>query len=95
MTATDPDTLPSVSPVPVPPAAHAAEGAEAVAAMLGVTPTEGLSSADASRRLEAWGPNRLDEPPPRPPWLLFLDQFRNLLVLILIGAAVEIGRAHV
>ncbi|MCJ7437433.1 MAG: HAD-IC family P-type ATPase, partial [Acidimicrobiia bacterium] len=88
MTATDPETLPGVSPVPVPPAAHAAESAEAVAARLGVTPTEGLSSSDAARRLEAWGPNRLDEPPPRPPWLLFLDQFRNLLVLILIGAAV-------
>jgi Ca2+-transporting ATPase len=53
-----------------------------------VNRAEGLSPSDAADRLAAWGPNRLDEPPPRSPWLLFLDQFRNLLVLILIGAAV-------
>ncbi len=47
----------------------------------------GLSEADARQRLERVGPNQLREKPPRPAWLKFVDQFKNLLVLVLIGAA--------
>jgi Ca2+-transporting ATPase len=42
-------------------------------------------------RLAEAGPNRLAEKPPRPLWRKFLDQFRSLLVLILLGAALMAG----
>ena len=48
---------------------------------------QGLTAAEAQSRLDRVGPNRLREKPPRPVWLKFIDQFRNLLVLVLIGAA--------
>jgi len=62
-----------------------------VAAALDVDPAVGLGSATAARRLAAHGPNQLLEPPSRPAWKLFLDQFRNLLVLILVFAAALAG----
>ncbi len=49
--------------------------------------TQGLLEAEVRQRLEHFGANRLREKPPRSPWLKFADQFRNLLVLVLIGAA--------
>ena len=51
----------------------------------------GLSVTEARRRLESHGENRLTEKPPRPVWLKFLDQFRNLLVILLAGAALLAG----
>ena len=48
----------------------------------------GLTEAEARQRLERFGPNRLKEKPQRPVWMKFLDQFKNLLVIVLIGAAV-------
>ncbi len=48
----------------------------------------GLDPAEAARRLTVIGPNRLAEPPVRPAWKRFVDQFRNVLVLILLAAAV-------
>ena len=51
----------------------------------------GLPATEAGRRLAADGPNRLPEPPRRSRLALFLDQFRNLLVVILLGAAVLAG----
>ena len=53
--------------------------------------TQGLSTAEARQRLDRFGPNRLREKPPRPVWLKFVDQFKNLLVLVLIGAAALAG----
>ncbi len=47
----------------------------------------GLTTAEAQQRLDRFGPNRLREKSPRPVWLKFIDQFKNLLVLVLIGAA--------
>ena len=58
---------------------------------LDVQPELGLSTAEARLRLERYGENRLAEAPPRSRWLLFLDQFRSLLILVLIGAAVLAG----
>ena len=51
----------------------------------------GLTSAEAAARLAAHGPNRLPESEARPRWQLFVDQFRNLLIVILMGAAVLAG----
>ncbi|MCX7795002.1 MAG: calcium-translocating P-type ATPase, PMCA-type [bacterium] len=48
----------------------------------------GLSSEEASKRLKTYGYNELPEPP-RPTLLAqFLDQFKSMLVLILIVAAI-------
>jgi Ca2+-transporting ATPase len=51
----------------------------------------GLSTAEAAARLAQVGENRLAEAPPRPKWRAFLDQFKNVLILVLIGAAVLAG----
>jgi Ca2+-transporting ATPase len=58
----------------------------AALARLGTT-SEGLSETEARQRLERHGQNRLNEKPPRPAWLKFVDQFRDMLVIVLIGAA--------
>ena len=47
----------------------------------------GLSARDAARRVAEVGPNVLAAPRPRPGWLRFADQFRNPLVMVLLGAA--------
>ena len=52
---------------------------------------DGLTTNEAAARLATHGSNRLAEKPPRPAWLKFLDQFRSLLVIILLGAAVLAG----
>jgi Ca2+-transporting ATPase len=57
------------------------------AAELSVDPARGLDTEEARRRQAKWGENRLLEVKPRPLVLKFLDQFRNLLVLVLLLAA--------
>ncbi|MFA7279430.1 MAG: HAD-IC family P-type ATPase, partial [Sterolibacterium sp.] len=64
---------------------------EQVATDLGCDPARGLDLGEAAERLARVGPNRLAEKPPRPIWRKFLDQFKSLLVLILLGAAVVAG----
>ena len=66
---------------------HALPAAEAVR-RLDVDAHLGLSSAEAARRLEQHGPNRLDELPREPRWRAFLRQFQDLLIVILLIAAV-------
>lgn len=48
---------------------------------------EGLTSLQAQERLEKFGPNALREEKKRPVWRVFLEQFKDLLVVILIAAA--------
>ena len=55
---------------------------------LDVNPETGLSSDEAALRQQHYGPNRLRETPPRSRWLLLADQFKGVLILVLIGAAV-------
>jgi Ca2+-transporting ATPase len=64
---------------------------EQVANELCSDPAQGLTDAEATVRLAERGPNRLAEKPPRAAWRKFLDQFRNFLVIVLIGAAVLAG----
>ncbi|MBU0592884.1 MAG: cation-translocating P-type ATPase [Gammaproteobacteria bacterium] len=52
---------------------------------------QGLTETEARQRLERFGPNRLREKPPRPAWMKFLDQFKDLLVIVLFGAAILAG----
>lgn len=47
----------------------------------------GLTEAEAARRLEEEGPNRLPEPPRRTALQRLLAQFNNLLILVLLGAS--------
>jgi len=61
---------------------------EEVAGFLGVQPDVGLSGATAAQRNRQYDPKRLSEAPPRSPWSVYLGQFKSVLILILIGAAV-------
>ena len=66
---------------------HARPAAEAIRE-LDVDQREGLASAEAARRLDRYGPNRLAEAPKEPRWRAFLRQFQDLLIVILLVAAV-------
>ncbi|SHJ04647.1 Ca2+-transporting ATPase [Hymenobacter daecheongensis DSM 21074] len=55
---------------------------------LATTAEQGLSPAEAARRLREYGPNQLTARPPRPVWRKFLDQFKNVLVLVLLATTV-------
>ncbi len=52
---------------------------------------EGLTASDAARRLALHGPNRLPEGQTRGPLRRFLAQFNNVLIFVLIGAAIVTG----
>jgi magnesium-transporting ATPase (P-type) len=64
---------------------HTLPGAEVLEA-LGSAP-EGLSTAEATKRLETIGPNRLPEPPKEGLLKRFFKHFNDLLIYILIAAA--------
>lgn len=51
------------------------------------TCSEGLSSEAAAKHLEKYGKNAIAEARKKPVWLIFLEQFRDFLVIILIIAA--------
>src|SRR5512135_8999 len=66
---------------------HALEAAEALR-RLDVDGHHGLSSEEAGRRLAAHGPNELKKEEKASPWTLFLGQFKNVLIIILLVATV-------
>jgi len=51
----------------------------------------GLNEAEALRRNQNQGPNLLHEKKKKSGWLLFIDQFKDLMILILAGAALLSG----
>ena len=53
--------------------------------------TAGLPAEEAARRLVQYGPNKLAGSRRRPPWLMFLLQFKDWMILILLAAAVVSG----
>lgn len=55
------------------------------------TSIEGLSNTEAQKRYELDGPNELQEKKKTPVWLMFLNQFRDFMILILALAAVLSG----
>ena len=60
---------------------------------LGSDAARGLTTAEARRRLEQYGPNRLKSAPETPWWTRLLEQFHNVLVIILLVAVViSVGR---
>ena len=60
--------------------------ADQVAQALNVDPRTGLSSDEAKRRLDKFGPNELASAPPVPKWKKFLQQFQDPLVYLLLAA---------
>lgn len=60
--------------------------ANQVAQALNVDPRTGLSSDEAKRRLDKFGPNELASAPPVPKWKKFLQQFQDPLVYLLLAA---------
>lgn len=64
-------------------AGHASSAAE-VAGQWGADIGSGLKAAEVGSRLARYGENRLAEKPPRSKWLALLDQFKSLLILVLI-----------
>ncbi len=57
---------------------------------LGSSPS-GLSDGEAQQRLERYGPNELEEKERETPFMMFLGQFRDFMILVLVGAAVISG----
>jgi Ca2+-transporting ATPase len=78
---------PIVARDPEPTAWHAAD-VGAVLDELQVNPRQGLAEAEVRRRLELHGPNELKREEQRSPLWLFLGQFKNILIVILLLATV-------
>jgi P-type Ca2+ transporter type 2C len=57
-------------------------------ARLEVDPRAGLDAAEVERRRAQHGPNKLAEAEKEPPWRAFLRQYRDLMQLVLLGAAI-------
>jgi Ca2+-transporting ATPase len=55
------------------------------------TGPEGLSNDEVSSRIKKHGHNVLPEKKKEPAWLLFLKQFKDFMILVLIAAAVVSG----
>lgn len=79
---------PATAPVPDAVEAPWSLAPEELAERLDADLAAGIDPDEAASRLERHGPNRLAEPPGRPAWKRLAAQFTDLLILILIGAAV-------
>ena len=55
---------------------------------LGTKPHVGLSNHKAKERLTSLGPNLLITQPPVSPWRIFVRQFRDFMVLVLLGTVI-------
>ena len=52
-----------------------------------VDPSQGLEEREAERRHQKYGPNRLRQAQQRSIWQILLEQFKSLVVLLLVAAA--------
>jgi len=60
---------------------------DVTAQRLKTDPTRGLTNDEAAQRLEAYGPNRLEQARGRSTFAILVDQFKSLMVLLLGAAA--------
>jgi len=65
-----------------------AQTVEAALKGLGTADSNGLGAAEAAVRLDRDGPNELTHESGKSPWKILADQFTNLLVVLLVVAAV-------
>jgi Ca2+-transporting ATPase len=72
---------------PAPSAWHALSPSQ-TASLLRTSVDTGLTRQEAARRLRDVGANRVGDVPERPLWRLAVDQFRSIVVLLLLGASV-------
>lgn len=72
---------------PAEPATYERSATE-IAQQYQVDPARGLNDAEVASRREEHGWNELAQKQPRPAWLRFLLHFTDLMVLLLIGAAI-------
>jgi Ca2+-transporting ATPase len=61
---------------------------EAVSEELQVDPAQGLSEAEAAKRLGQYGPNSLTETKEEPTWRAFLRQYKDYMRIVLLAAAI-------
>ena len=52
---------------------------------------KGLTTEEAKTRLAKYGPNELQAKKKKPVWMIFLNQFRDFMILVLIAAAIISG----
>jgi len=64
-----------------------AESKEAVLKVLESREGAGLSGEEVQARLERYGPNRLREKKPKTTLARFFEQFKDVMILILLAAA--------
>ncbi|KAM7207668.1 putative calcium P-type ATPase [Naviculisporaceae sp. PSN 640] len=64
-----------------------AKSAKEVLDTLGVNPATGLTDAQVASQRAKHGKNSIPDEPPTPIWELILEQFKDQLVLILLGSA--------
>src|ERR1700757_5474161 len=76
------------SPPPVGAPAWHTVTAEEACRRLGVDPGAGLDPAEVERRRAQHGRNKLAEGEKEPGWHAFLRQYKDLMQLVLVGAAV-------
>lgn len=69
--------------------AHAHAASEVLDAL--ASGEQGLTQVEVAARITIHGANKLDEVPPEPAWKRFLTQFHNVLIYVLIVAAVVSG----
>ena len=70
------------------PTAPYREATDVVLSSLASDPAKGLTQTEARQRLDSYGPNQLKSAPETPWWMRLLEQFQNVLVIILLVAVV-------
>ncbi len=64
-----------------------ASSVEEVLEQLDVTPNQGLAKEEIRTRREHYGPNELEEESTPSPFLILLNQFKSIVILIMVAAA--------
>ena len=62
-----------------------------LAQQLGTDLGQGLGKSEIKQRLAQYGHNQLDEGKGRPLWRMFVDQFRDFMIMVLLAAALVSG----
>ena len=64
---------------------------ERTLALLDSHPQSGLTSQEVEQRQQQYGPNEIEEAAGRSSWEILLDQFKNIMLLMLIAVAIISG----